>query len=63
MTTKFLTGLLAKPREADSLVRRTLGEGLFQIAFGAIQWPWLLTSPIHEAGILGCSDCVQPIAV
>jgi pilus assembly protein Flp/PilA len=22
-----------------------------------------LTSPIHEAGILGCSDCVQPIAV
>ncbi len=44
MTTKFLTGLLAKPREADSLVRRTLGEGLFQIAFGAIQWPWLLKS-------------------
>ena len=22
-----------------------------------------LASPIHEAGILGCSDCVQPIAV
>ena len=44
MTTKSLTGLLAKPAEADGAARCTTGERLFQIAFGAIQWPWLLKS-------------------
>lgn len=43
MTTKSLTGLLAKPNDAGA-ARRTRGEQLFQIAFGAIQWPWLLRS-------------------
>lgn len=41
MTTKNTTGLLAKPTSLDL---RTTGERLFQIAFGAIQWPWLLAS-------------------
>lgn len=44
MTTKSLTGLLAKPAAADQEVRCTLGERLFRTAFGAIQWPWLLRS-------------------
>lgn len=44
MTTKFLTGFLAKPAEASAAARRTPGEHMFQIAFGAIQWPWLLKS-------------------
>ncbi len=44
MTTKLLTGLLAKPSDAGSEARCTRGERLFQIAFGAIQWPWLLRS-------------------
>lgn len=44
MTTKLLTGLLAKPMDADAPARCTRGERLFQIAFGAIQWPWLLRS-------------------
>jgi hypothetical protein len=30
---------------------------------GRAGWGEPLASPIHEAGILGCSDCVQPIAV
>lgn len=44
MTTKMLTGLLAKSSEAGADARCTRGERLFQIAFGAIQWPWLLRS-------------------
>lgn len=44
MTSKLLTGLLAKPSEAGNAARCTRGERLFQIAFGAIQWPWLLRS-------------------
>lgn len=44
MTTKLLTGLLAKPSESNCAARCTHGERLFQIAFGAIQWPWLLRS-------------------
>lgn len=44
MTTKMLTGLLAKTGDAGSGVHRTPGERLFQIAFGAVQWPWLLRS-------------------
>ncbi len=44
MTTKLLTGLLAKPSAHDAEARCTRGERLFQIAFGAIQWPWLLRS-------------------
>jgi len=44
MTTKMLTGLLAKTGDTDADVRCTPGERLFQIAFGAVQWPWLLRS-------------------
>ena len=44
MTTKLLTGLLAKPTARTSEARCTPGERAFQIAFGAIQWPWLLRS-------------------
>lgn len=44
MTTKLLTGLLAKPFDAETPARVTRGERAFQIAFGAIQWPWLLRS-------------------
>ena len=44
MTTKLLTGLLAKQGDATPGVRRTRGEQAFQIAFGAVQWPWLLRS-------------------
>jgi predicted O-methyltransferase YrrM len=44
MTTKLLTGLLAKPGESATDVRCTRGERMFQIAFGAVQWPWLLRS-------------------
>lgn len=44
MTTKFQTGLLAKPTDDERAARCTPGERLFQIAFGAIQWPWLLKS-------------------
>lgn len=44
MTTKMLTGLLAKRGLADAEARCTPGERLFQIAFGAVQWPWLLRS-------------------
>lgn len=44
MTTRYLTGLLTKRDEADGVARCTPGERLFQIAFGAIQWPWLLKS-------------------
>jgi len=39
MTTKLLTGLLAKPTARTSEARCTPGERAFQIAFGAIQWP------------------------
>jgi Methyltransferase domain len=44
MTTKLLTGLLAKPSDTDLAARCTRSERAFQIAFGAVQWPWLLRS-------------------
>lgn len=44
MTTKSLTGLFAKPADTGPDGRRTRGEIAFQIAFGAVQWPWLLRS-------------------
>ncbi|MBU2588888.1 MAG: class I SAM-dependent methyltransferase, partial [Alphaproteobacteria bacterium] len=44
MTTKLLTGLLAKAGEPNAAARCTRGERLFRTAFGAIQWPWLLRS-------------------
>lgn len=44
MTTKMLTGLLSKSANDDLEVRCTRSERLFQIAFGAVQWPWLLRS-------------------
>lgn len=44
MTTKSLTGLLAKSADTSPEARRTRGEQAFQIAFGALQWPWLLRS-------------------
>lgn len=44
MTTKLLTGLLAKAGEPNGAARCTRGERLFQLAFGAVQWPWLLRS-------------------
>lgn len=44
MTTKSLTGLLAKTGDKNADARCTPGERLFQIAFGAVQWPWLLRS-------------------
>jgi hypothetical protein len=44
MTTKLLTGLLAKSGNQHPSDRVTLSEQLFKIAFGAIQWPWLLAS-------------------
>lgn len=44
MTTKLLTGLLAKQADSTPEARCTRGERLFQIAFGAVQWPWLLRS-------------------
>jgi predicted O-methyltransferase YrrM len=43
MTTQNLTPILAITPAADA-VQQPLGERLFQIAFGAIQWPWLLLS-------------------
>lgn len=44
MTTKSLTGLFAKPVDTGPAARCTRSERLFQIAFGAVQWPWLLRS-------------------
>ncbi len=44
MTTKNLTGLLAKEASSPGKGARTLGERTFQLVFGAIQWPWLLKS-------------------
>lgn len=44
MTTKMLTGLLSKPAGPLPEARCTRSERLFRIAFGAIQWPWLLRS-------------------
>ena len=41
MTTREKTGLLSL---ADTSPERPLPEQLFTIAFGAIQWPWLLKS-------------------
>ncbi|MCU0949360.1 MAG: class I SAM-dependent methyltransferase [Porphyrobacter sp.] len=44
MTTKLLTGLFAKRDGSTHDERCTPGERAFQIAFGAVQWPWLLRS-------------------
>lgn len=44
MTTKYLTGLLAKEMPQSGDASRTLGERLFQLAFSLVQWPWLLKS-------------------
>ncbi|MFA7588100.1 MAG: class I SAM-dependent methyltransferase [Novosphingobium sp.] len=44
MTTKSRTSLLAKSTECEGEVRPTTSENLFRIAFGMIQWPWLLRS-------------------
>ncbi len=44
LTTKYLTGLLAKDASKPAKHARTAGERAFQIAFGAVQWPWLLKS-------------------
>lgn len=41
MTTRDTTGLLARQ---ETSVARAPGERLFTIAWGAIQWPWLLRS-------------------
>jgi hypothetical protein len=44
LTTKNLTGLLSNASPDAQQGLRTPGERLFQLAFGAIQWPWLLKS-------------------
>lgn len=44
MTTKYLTGMRAKRSDANHLSKRTISEHFFQVAYGAIQWPWLLKS-------------------
>ncbi|WP_336960765.1 class I SAM-dependent methyltransferase [Sphingobium aquiterrae] len=44
MTTKNLTGMLAKKMPQETGTARTKGETLFQLFFALIQWPWLLKS-------------------
>ncbi|MCT2559713.1 class I SAM-dependent methyltransferase [Tsuneonella sp. YG55] len=44
MTSKHLTGLLAKDLSDHGSATRTFGERLFQIGFALVQWPWLLKS-------------------
>lgn len=44
LTTKNLTGLMAKETFAPGGDARRLRERIFQLAFAAIQWPWLLRS-------------------
>lgn len=44
MTTKSLTGALSKSGSLHPDGERTAAEHLFQLAYGAIQWPWLLKS-------------------
>tara|TARA_R110000824_G_scaffold37555_1_gene115573 strand:+ start:455 stop:1252 length:798 start_codon:yes stop_codon:yes gene_type:complete len=44
LTTKYLTGLLAKSTSSPAKDARTTGERIFQLAFAIIQWPWLLKS-------------------
>lgn len=44
MTTKSLTGFLPKAAEDAHATRCTARERLFQLAFSAVQWPWLLKS-------------------
>src|SRR3990167_5394093 len=41
---KNQTGVFAKPASHQAVELRTVTERLFQIAFAAIQWPWLLKS-------------------
>jgi predicted O-methyltransferase YrrM len=44
LTTKHLTGLLAKELSGAGSASRTTGERLFQLGFALVQWPWLLRS-------------------
>lgn len=44
MTTKNLTGLLAKEASVPTMELRTVRERMFRLAFGIVQWPWLLKS-------------------
>lgn len=44
LTTKYLTGLLAKDLAQKGAASRTTGEKLFQLTFALVQWPWLLKS-------------------
>lgn len=44
LTTKFLTGLLSKETSRPANGTRTASERMFQLAFAAVQWPWLLKS-------------------
>lgn len=44
LTTKYLTGLLAKEVVQAGGASRTTGEKLFQLCFAVVQWPWLLRS-------------------
>jgi len=44
LTTKNLTGMLAKKMPRETGTARTKGETLFQLFFALIQWPWLLKS-------------------
>ncbi len=44
MTTKNLTGLMAKESFSPGGDARKLRERVFQLAFATIQWPWLLKS-------------------
>jgi predicted O-methyltransferase YrrM len=44
LTTKFLTGLLSKEASRPANGARTASERIFQLAFAAVQWPWLLKS-------------------
>lgn len=57
MTSKNLTGLLAKDLGQTPSAARTTGEKLFTLAFAAVQWPWLLKSlyggtKAHKAQLL-----------
>jgi len=44
LTTKYLTGLLAKTSSSPEKGARPIGARIFQLVFAIIQWPWLLKS-------------------
>lgn len=44
VTTRYSTGLRSLKDSMPDATRPRLGERVFQLAFGAIQWPWLLRS-------------------